>query len=91
MSQQTLVVRRLDRPGTPYARAATIDAATILAARGAAAAPGALFEILESDTSRVRLRVRAESPRNILVQQPQSDSGDAWPDPPPWQPLPGRF
>ena len=87
MSQHTLVVRRADRPGEILARETTLVAARTLAATWAAREPGVLFEIYEAATGVVRLRVRAENPGTVLVQRPQASSGDAWPDPPAWEPL----
>ncbi len=87
MSQQLLVVRRADQPRETLAETPNLDGALSVAAVCALRAPGVLFEVLESATGTVSLRVRADDMHTVKVQQPFAGSGDAWPDPPAWRPL----
>jgi hypothetical protein len=87
MAEQ-LVVRRADEPAKPLAREARLTMATDHAVREARRTPGAVLEILESATGRICLRVRVDRDgQTVLVQRPIVSAGDAWPDPPGWQPL----
>jgi hypothetical protein len=86
MSQQLFVIRRPDQPGVSLAATSNLDVALEVAAERAAQAPGTLFEVLEPATGTVSLRVRAGDAKTVLVQEPTSGSGDAWPDPPAWRP-----
>jgi hypothetical protein len=85
MSQQLFVIRRADQPGSSVAATSSMDVALGVAADRAAQAPGAILEVVRAATGAVFLRVRAEDARTILVQEPTSGSGDAWPDPPAWR------